>query len=262
MKSTHTTDVTDTDVQEAEQLPVTMAEPVSEPVTTEESVEPKAEVMQEQKAVEIKAVEIKTDKKTNFLDELIKAKGEEVDSEVKPNPEGDIEFYDEVKSDRGRDRMKKILMQKRDLEKQIEDLKEALNKANTSSLSKVTSEVAEQPPIKQKKPFNYEIAVTHLKDSLDHYLIDHKDEFDHAAKMRLITDYLNNPFILHSFLKEHDESEIRGAIRHIYQTLQLPRATVAKYQPLHARTASLGAPLNSSVSPVDRIAQHLSNMGI
>jgi hypothetical protein len=94
MKSTHTTDVTDTDVQEAEQLPVTMAEPVSEPVTTEESVEPKAEVMQEQRAVEVKAVEVKTDKKTNFLDELIKAKSEEVDSEVKPNPEGDIEFYD------------------------------------------------------------------------------------------------------------------------------------------------------------------------
>jgi hypothetical protein len=258
MKSTHTTDEINMDVQEATpEVTEPPKVPEAPPTSNVDSEEPKVELVQEQKTIEVKE-----DKKANFLEELIKAKGEVDEPEVRPNPEGDIEFYDEIKSDRGRDRMKKILTQKRDLEKQIEDLKEALDRAKVAPVAKVMSEASEPEPLKQKKPFNYEIAVTHLKESLDHYLEDHKDEFDHVAKMRLITDYLNNPFILHSFLKEHDETEIRGAIRHIYQTLQLPKATVAKYQPLHARTASLGAPLSSSLSPVDRIAQHLSNMGI
>ncbi len=258
MKSTHTTDEINKDVQEATpEVTEPPKVPEAPPTANTDSEEPKVELVQEQKTTDVKE-----DKKANFLEELIKAKGEVDEPDVRPNPEGDIEFYDEIKSDRGRDRMKKILTQKRDLEKQIEDLKEALDRTKVAPVAKLMNEASESEPLKQKKPFNYEIAVTHLKESLDHYLADHKDEFDHVAKMRLITDYLNNPFILHSFLKEHDETEIKSAIRHIYQTLQLPKATVAKYQPLHARTASLGAPLSSSLSPVDRIAQHLSNMGI
>jgi hypothetical protein len=33
-------------------------------------------------------------------------------------------------------------------------------------------------------------------------------------------------------------------------------------QPIRARTATLGAPVASSEQPMDRIAQHLGNMGI
>ncbi|MBU3611063.1 hypothetical protein ICN32_10915 [Polynucleobacter wuianus] len=33
-------------------------------------------------------------------------------------------------------------------------------------------------------------------------------------------------------------------------------------QPIRARTSTLGAPLASSENPMDRIAQHLGNMGI
>ena len=33
-------------------------------------------------------------------------------------------------------------------------------------------------------------------------------------------------------------------------------------QPMQARTATLGAPLANSEQPIDRIAQHLGNIGI
>lgn len=59
-------------------------------------------------------------------------------------------------------------------------------------------------------------------------------------------------------------------IEPIYEAIERPEPsfTNAKYianhrlQPIRARTPTLGAQLASSENPMDRIAQHLGNMGI
>jgi hypothetical protein len=59
-------------------------------------------------------------------------------------------------------------------------------------------------------------------------------------------------------------------IESIYEAIGRPEQSFAGIkpiathspQPIRARTSTLGAPLASAGNPMDRIAQHLGNMGI
>jgi hypothetical protein len=72
------------------------------------------------------------------------------------------------------------------------------------------------------------------------------------------------------FVQTNKPEQWQSTIESIYDSIGMPEPnfTNAKItpmqtlQPIRARTSTLGAPLASSENPMDRIAQHLGNMGI
>lgn len=72
------------------------------------------------------------------------------------------------------------------------------------------------------------------------------------------------------FVQNNQPERWQIMIESIYEAIERPTSSVANVrhsvlqsmQPIRARTATLGAPLANSDQPVDRIAQHLGNMGI
>ncbi|MBU3631889.1 hypothetical protein ICN21_01030 [Polynucleobacter sp. AP-Feld-500C-C5] len=71
------------------------------------------------------------------------------------------------------------------------------------------------------------------------------------------------------FVQNNQVSQWRPTIDAIYNAIDLQPKDWSKVkpisykpQPIRSRTATLGAPVASSEEPMDRIAQHLGNMGI
>jgi hypothetical protein len=86
---------------------------------------------------------------------------------------------------------------------------------------------------------------------------------------------MQDPFYMNVFVQNNQASEWWPVIDSIYNSIGLsapdwPKSKVETYQPkaqpqpqpIRARTATLGSPVASSEQPMDRIAQHLGNMGI
>jgi hypothetical protein len=86
---------------------------------------------------------------------------------------------------------------------------------------------------------------------------------------------MQDPFYMNVFVQNNQVSEWWPVIDSIYNSIGLSapdwsKSKVETYQPktqpqpqpIRARTATLGSPVASSEQPLDRIAQHLGNMGI
>lgn len=120
------------------------------------------------------------------------------------------------------------------------------------------------------KPFN---VVDEAKKEMLKYLSTREDEVDHAHKSVLFLKYMQDPFYMNVFVQNNRASEWWPVIDSIYNSIGLPapdwsKSKIQTYQhkiqpqPIRARTSTLGAPLASAGNPMDRIAQHLGNMGI
>lgn len=122
------------------------------------------------------------------------------------------------------------------------------------------------------KPFS---VVDEAKKEMLKYLSTREDEIDHTHKSVLFLKYMQDPFYMNVFVQNNQASEWWPVIDSIYNSIGLSapdwsRSKVETYQPktqlqpqpIRARTATLGAPVASSEQPMDRIAQHLGNMGI
>jgi hypothetical protein len=117
--------------------------------------------------------------------------------------------------------------------------------------------------------------VDEAKKEMLKYLSTREDEIDHTHKSVLFLKYMQDPFYMNVFVQNNQASEWWPVIDSIYNSIGLsaPDWTKSKAetyqpkaqpqpQPIRARTATLGAPVASSEQPMDRIAQHLGNMGI
>ena len=115
--------------------------------------------------------------------------------------------------------------------------------------------------------------VDEAKKEMLKYLSTREDEVDHTHKSVLFLRYMQDPFYMNVFVQNNRASEWWPVIDSIYNSIGLPapdwsKSKIQTYQhkiqpqPIRARTSTLGAPLASAGNPMDRIAQHLGNMGI
>jgi len=111
--------------------------------------------------------------------------------------------------------------------------------------------------------------VKEAKQEMLKYLSTRQGEVDHCYKSELFAKYMDDPFYMNVFVQNHGVFEWWPVIETIYNSIGLPKPDWSKVkimsqapQPIRARTATLGAPVACSEQPMDRIAQHLGNMGI
>lgn len=111
--------------------------------------------------------------------------------------------------------------------------------------------------------------VKEAKQEMLKYLSTRQGEVDHCYKSELFAKYMEDPFYMNVFVQNHGVFEWWPVIESIYNSIGLPKPDWSKVkitghapQPIRARTATLGSPVATSEQPMDRIAQHLGNMGI
>ncbi|MBU3594809.1 hypothetical protein ICN10_00145 [Polynucleobacter sp. 86C-FISCH] len=176
-----------------------------------------------------------------------------------------------IKSKRGCERIQKMINEKRDLEKQVVDLQsmvatlqdavrkyEIENKFVGNVMTLANS---------QKKPSEL---VSEAKLQMLKFLNTRSDEIDHTDKAICFNKYMSDPFYMQVFVQNNQPEQWQTMIESIYEAIGRPEPSFASVkpiaihypQPIRARTSTLGAPLASAGNPMDRIAQHLGNMGI
>jgi len=193
------------------------------------------------------------------------------DSSPEKNNKPNEETPDDIKSKRGRERMQKIINEKHDLEKQVEDLQcTVISLQDVIRKYEIESQFVDNTmalTTKQKKPAEL---VSEAKHQIIKYLNSREDEVDHSAKAQCFYKYLTDPFYMQVFVQNNKPEHWQSMIESIYDSIEMQEPNFANTkitpfqspQPIRARTSTLGAPLASSENPMDRIAQHLGNMGI
>lgn len=176
-----------------------------------------------------------------------------------------------IKSKRGCERIQKMINEKRDLEKQVEDLQ-----CTVTSLQDVIRKYEIEGKLvgnvmslanTQKKPSEL---VSEAKLQMLKFLNTRSDEIDHIDKAICFNKYMSDPFYMQVFVQNNQPEQWQTMIESIYEAIGRPEPSFASVkpiashspQPIRARTSALGAPLASAGNPMDRIAQHLGNMGI
>jgi hypothetical protein len=176
-----------------------------------------------------------------------------------------------IKSKRGCERIQKMINEKRDLEKQVEDLQ-----CTVTSLQDVIRKYEIEGKLvgnvmslanTQKKPSEL---VSEAKLQMLKFLNTRSDEIDHIDKAICFNKYMSDPFYMQVFVQNNQPEQWQTMIESIYEAIGRPEPSFANVkpiathspQPIRARTSTLGAPLASAGNPMDRIAQHLGNMGI
>ena len=193
------------------------------------------------------------------------------DSSPDADPSVNAEVSSGIKSKRGCERIKKMINEKRDLEKQVVDLQsmvatlqDAVRKYEIES--KLVSNVMTLAD-SQKKPSEL---VSEAKLQMLKFLNTRSDEIDHTDKAVCFNKYMSDPFYMQVFVQNNQPEQWQTMIESIYEAIGRPEPSFASVkpmaihspQPIRARTSALGAPLASAGNPMDRIAQHLGNMGI
>jgi hypothetical protein len=119
----------------------------------------------------------------------------------------------------------------------------------------------------KKKPSEL---VSEAKLQMLNFLNTRSDEIDHIDKAVCFNKYMADPFYMQVFVQNNQPEQWQTMIESIYEAIERPEPSFANVkpiarhspQPIRARTSTLGAPVASSSNPMDRIAQHLGNMGI
>ena len=275
------------DIEEGEELEDSEVEPIFAPIKGEVQVptmmtapqgdlEPQAydlgELLPAPAAINVDVLPqpaIQTESAEEFINRVLNPGS--ADSSPESNNKPNEEASSDIKSKRGCERIQKIINEKRDLEKQVEDLQvtvvslhDALRKYEIESQFVDNAMAAST---KQKKPAEL---VSEAKHQIIKYLNSREDEVDHSAKAQCFYKYLTDPFYMQVFVQTNKPEQWQSTIESIYDSIGTPEPSFANakitplqtLQPIRARTSTLGAPLASSENPMDRIAQHLGNMGI
>ena len=193
------------------------------------------------------------------------------DSSPDADPSVNAEVSSGIKSRRGCERIQKVINEKRDLEKQVVDLQsmvatlqDAVRKYEIEG--KLVGNVMTLAN-SQKKPSEL---VSEAKLQMLKFLNTRSDEIDHTDKAICFNKYMSDPFYMQVFVQSNQPEQWQTMIESIYEAIGRPEPSFASVkpmaihspQPIRARTSALGAPLASAGNPMDRIAQHLGNMGI
>ncbi|MBU3612027.1 hypothetical protein [Polynucleobacter sp. MG-27-Goln-C1] len=215
----------------------------------------------------------KAEIQTETAEELMKRALNPGPTDFSPDAEPSVntESSSGIKSKRGCERIQKVINEKRDLEKQVIDLQsmvatlqDAVRKYEIES--KLVSNVMTLAD-SQKKPSEL---VSEAKLQMLKFLNTRSDEIDHTDKAICFNKYMSDPFYMQVFVQSNQQEQWQTMIESIYEAIGRPEPSFASVkpmaihspQPIRARTSALGAPLASAGNPMDRIAQHLGNMGI
>ena len=275
------------DIEEGEELGELEAEPIFAPIKGEVQVPammtvpegelvPQAydlgELLPAPAAINVDALPqsaIQTESAEEFINRVLNPGP--ADSSPENNNKPNQEASGDIKSKRGCERIQKIINEKRDLEKRVEDLQvTVLSLQDVISKYEIESQFVDSTlalTTKQKKPAEL---VSEAKHQIIKYLNSREDEVDHSAKAQCFYKYLTDPFYMQVFVQTNKPEQWQSMIESIYDSIEMQEPSFANVkinsiktlQPIRARTSTLGAPLASSENPMDRIAQHLGNMGI
>jgi hypothetical protein len=158
------------------------------------------------------------------------------------------------------------LQEKRALETQLAQLQ-----ALVAHLQGTAEQDEEEPtPASQKAAADKQqvALVTEAKLEMLRFLNSRESEVDHLEKVNCFYRYMTNPFYMHTFVQNNRPDEWQGVMEYIYDAIEKPvppkakRSSSASTQPIRSRTSTLGAPLVHASKPIERITEHLSNMGI
>lgn len=191
--------------------------------------------------------------------------GEECIARVLDSDEAEEE-HGEIRSKRGKGRVQRLLQEKRALETQLAQLQVLV--AHLQG----TAEQAEEEPTPESKKAAAEkqqaALVTEAKLEMLRFLNSRESEVDHLEKVNCFYRYMTNPFYMHAFVQNNRPDEWQGVLEYIYDAIEKPlppkakRSNSASTQPIRSRTSTLGMPVVHSSKPIERITEHLSNMGI
>ncbi len=193
------------------------------------------------------------------------------DSSPGTNPGVNTEASGVIKSKRGCERIQKVINEKRDLEKQLVDLQSMVSTLQDAVRKyEIEGKLVDNVmtiAASQKKPSEL---VSEAKLQMLKFLNTRSDEIDHIDKAICFNKYMSDPFYMQVFVQSNQPEQWQTMIESIYEAIGRPEPSFAGIkpiathspQPIRARTSTLGAPLASAGNPMDRIAQHLGNMGI
>jgi hypothetical protein len=191
--------------------------------------------------------------------------GEECIARVLDSDEVEEE-HDEIRSKRGKGRVQRLLQEKRALETQLAQLQ-----ALVAHLQGTAEQAEEEPTPESKKAATEKqqaALVTEAKLEMLRFLNSRESEVDHLEKVNCFYRYMTNPFYMHAFVQNNRPDEWQGVMEYIYDAIEKPlppkakRSNSANTQPIRSRTSTLGMPVVHSSKPIERITEHLSNMGI
>jgi hypothetical protein len=180
--------------------------------------------------------------------------------------DGAEEEPSEVRSKRGKERVQRLLQEKRALETQLAQMQALVAHLQGT----VESDEEEPTPASQKAAADKQQAalVTEAKLEMLRFLNSRESEVDHLEKVNCFYRYMTNPFYMHTFVQNNRPDEWQSVMEYIYDAIEKPvppkarRSNSASTQPIRSRTSTLGAPLVHASKPIERITEHLSNMGI
>lgn len=177
----------------------------------------------------------------------------------------------EIRSKRGALRMQRILSEKRELEKQLTELQAEIGQLKGVALRPKAGDCEiEVVCTKREKSKKQAALVEEAKLHMMRFLNTRENEVDHAQKLPYFQQYIANPFYMQSFVKNNLPEDWQGVLEFIYDSIQMPESDLSQSkrsiklgpQPIRSRTATLGSPLVHGSKPIERITEHLSNMGI
>ena len=176
------------------------------------------------------------------------------------------EEHGEIRSKRGKGRVQRLLQEKRALETQLAQLQ-----ALVAHLQGTAEQAEEEPTPESKKAATEKqqaALVTEAKLEMLRFLNSRESEVDHLEKVNCFDRYMTNPFYMHAFVQNNRPDEWQGVLEYIYDAIEkatppkAKRTNSASTQPIRSRTSTLGMPVVNSSKPIERITEHLSNMGI
>jgi len=190
--------------------------------------------------------------------------GEECIARILDSDDGEEESS-EVRSKRGRERVQRLLQEKRALETQLAQMQ-----ALVAHLQGTVEQDEVPTPASQRAAADKQQAalVTEAKLEMLRFLNSRESEVDHLEKVNCFYRYMTNPFYMHTFVQNNRPDEWQSVMEYIYDAIEKPvprkakRSNSASTQPIRSRTSTLGTPLVHASKPIERITEHLSNMGI
>ncbi len=119
---------------------------------------------------------------------------------------------------------------------------------------------AEQTQLQERQTF--EKTVKDAAGAMEAYLETRKNEVDHTARMKIISDHFRNPANLQKFVSTYRPDQWAATVQMMYDNIVVPKAAAPGPQPIRSRPATLGAPAANAAAPIDRIAQRMESMGL
>ena len=121
-------------------------------------------------------------------------------------------------------------------------------------------EQAQQTQVQERQV--YEKTIKDAAGAMEAYLDTRKNEVDHTARMKVISDHFRNPANLQKFVSTYRPEQWAATVQMMYDNIQVPKAAAPGPQPIRSRPATLGTPATNAATPIDRIAQRMDSMGI